>query len=339
MTTASEELPMGEAWHVTTFGDPAEALELVELPPEILGPADVRITTAANGLNALDVGMCRGTHPLRPAPPFVLGAEVVGVVTETGAAVTRLAPGDRVVAMNPLAYGNFRREVVVPEAAAHAVPEEISDPDAAALLVDYQAAYIALVRRARVEPGEWVFVNAAAGALGSAVVQIAQAHGGRVVAAAGSEQKRRACTKLGAEAVVDSRDGAFAAHVRDATGGHGADVVCDLVGGDVFASALEAAAFEARVLTMGWAGGTMPELDPMTLIVRNLAVFGMSWGSSYPREAPGVVRDVHARILALVASGEVRPLVGSVVPHVELPQALEAIRAGATVGKSVATWD
>jgi NADPH:quinone reductase len=285
---------MGEAWHVTKFGDPAEALELVELPPEILGPADVRITTAANGLNALDVGMCRGTHPLRPAPPFVLGAEVVGVVTETGAAVTRLAPGDRVVAMN---------------------------------------------RRARVEPGEWVFVNAAAGALGSAVVQIAQAHGGRVVAAAGSEQKRRACTKLGAEAVVDSRDGAFAAHVRDATGGHGADVVCDLVGGDVFASALEAAAFEARVLTMGWAGGTMPELDPMTLIVRNLAVFGMSWGSSYPREAPGVVRDVHARILALVASGEVRPLVGSVVPHVELPQALEAIRAGATVGKSVATWD
>jgi NADPH:quinone reductase len=330
---------MGEAWHVTKFGDPAEALELVELPPETLGPADVRIATAANGLNALDVGMCRGTHPLRPAPPFVLGAEVVGVVTETGAAVTRLATGDRVVAMSPLAYGNFRREVVVPEVAAHAVPVEISNPEAAALLVDYQAAYIALVRRARLEPGEWVLVTAAAGALGSAVVQIARAHGGRVIAAAGSEPKRRACTKLGAEAVVDSRDGALAARVREATGGHGVDVVCDLVGGDAFARALEAAAFEARVLTMGWAGGTMPELDPLTLIVRNLAVFGMSWGSSYPREAPDVVRDVHARILALVASGGVRPLVGSVRPHVELPHALEAIRAGATVGKSVATWD
>lgn len=330
---------MGEAWHVTRFGDPAEALELVELPPEPLGAADVRIATAANGLNALDVGMCRGTHPLRPAPPFVLGAEVVGEVTETGAAVTRFAPGDRVVAMSPLAYGNFRRDVVVPEVAAHAVPERILDPEAAALLVDYQAAYIALVRRARVEPGEWVLVNAAAGALGSAVVQIARAHGGRVVAAAGSEQKRRACTKLGAEVVVDSRDGALASHVREATGGHGADVACDLVGGDAFTAALEAAAFEGRVLTMGWAGGTMPELDPLTLVMRNLAVFGVSWGSSYPREAPDVVRGVHARILALVAAGEVRPLVGSVLPHAELPQALEAIRAGTTLGKSVVTWD
>jgi NADPH:quinone reductase len=329
---------MGEAWHVTRFGDPAEALELVELAPEALGAADVRIATAANGLNALDVGMCRGTHPLRPTPPFVLGAEVVGKVTETGAAVTRFARGDRVVAMSPLAYGNFRRDVVVPEVAAHAVPEGIPDPEAAALLVDYQAAYIALLRRARLEPGEWVLVKAAAGALGSAVVQIARAHGGRVVAAAGSEQKRRACTTLGAEAVVDSRDGALAAHVREATGGHGADVVCDLVGGDAFARALEAAAFEARVLTMGWAGGTMPELDPLTLVVRNLAVFGVSWGSSYPREAPDVVRDVHARILELVAAGEVRPLVGGVLPHVELPQALEAIRAGATLGKSVVTW-
>ena len=329
---------MSEAWHVTSFGDPLEALELVELPPEPLGAADVRIATAANGLNALDVGMCRGTHPLRPAPPFVLGAEAVGEVTETGAAVTRFAPGDRVVAMNPLAYGNFRRDVVVPEAAAQTVPDGISDPEAAALLVDYQAAYTALVRRARVQPGEWILVTAAAGALGSAVVQIARAHGGRVIAAAGSGEKRRACTMLGAEAVVDSRDDELAAHVREVTGGRGADVVCDLIGGDAFAAALEAAAFEARVVTMGWASGRMPELDAPTLIVRNLGVFGVSWGSSYPQEVPDVVRGVHARILSLVSAGEVRPLVGRVLPHVELPHALEEIRAGATLGKSVMTW-
>jgi NADPH:quinone reductase len=329
---------MGEAWQVTTFGDPTDALELVELPPAPLGAQDVRIATAANGLNALDVGMCRGTHPLRPSLPFVLGAEVVGEVTETGAAVTRFAPGDRVVAMNPLAYGNFRRDVVVPEVAAHAVPDGIADAEAAALLVDYQAATIALVRRARVQPGEWVLVTGAAGALGSAVVQIARADGARVVAAAGNEQKRRACTELGAEVVVDSRDGSLAADVRAATGGHGADVVCDVVGGETFARALEAAAFEARVVTMGWASGTMPALDAPTLVMRNLGVIGMSWGSSYPHEAPDVVRDVHARIVELVEAGEVRPLVGSVHTHVELPSALEQIRAGATIGKSVATW-
>jgi NADPH2:quinone reductase len=111
-----------------------------------------------------------------------------------------------------------------------------------------------------------------------------------------------------------------------------------LIGGDVFASALEAAAFEARLVTMGWASGTMPALETATLVMRNLAVLGMSWGSSYPQEAADLVRDVHARILALVEAGDVRPLVGSVVPHSELPQALEHIRAGATLGKSVVTW-
>lgn len=329
---------MGDAWQVTTFGEPAKALELVDLPPLPLGAAELRVATAANGLNSLDVGMCLGTHPLRPAAPFVLGAEVVGEVTETGSAVTRFAAGDRVVAMSPLAYGNFRRDVVVSELAAHPIPEGISDTDAAALLVDYQAAYIALVRRARLQPEEWVLVTGAAGALGSAVVQVARAHGGRVVAAAGSDEKRRACATLGAEAVVDSRDGAFTDHVREATGGHGADVVCDLVGGDLFARALEAAAFEGRVLTMGWASGKMPTLEALPLVFRNLAVLGMSWGSSYPHEAPDVVRDVHARIVSLVEGGGVRPFVGSVVPHVEVPGALERIRAGVTLGKTVATW-
>lgn len=329
---------MADAWQVTAFGEPATALELVDLPPAPLGAAELRLATVANGLNSLDVGMCLGTHPLRPAAPFVLGAEVVGEVTETGSAVTRFAAGDRVVAMSPLAYGNFRRDVVVSELAAHPIPDGISDTDAAALLVDYQAAYIALLRRARLQPEEWVLVTGAAGALGSAVVQIARAHGGRVVAAAGSDEKRRACTTLGAEAVVDSRDAALAEHVREATGGRGADVVCDLVGGDVFAAALEAAAFEGRVLTMGWASGRMPALEAFPLVFRNLAVFGMSWGSSYPHEAPGVVRDAHARIVSLVEGGDVRPLLGSVVPHVEVPVALERIRAGLTLGKTVATW-
>jgi NADPH2:quinone reductase len=331
-------MQMSDAWQVTAFGEPADALELVDLPSGVLGAAELRLATTANGLNALDVGMCRGTHPLRPSPPFVLGAEVVGEVVETGASVTRFAPGDRVVAMSPLAYGNFRRDAVVSEGAAHPVPAGISDHEAAALLVNYQAAYIALVRRVRLQPGEWVLVTGAAGALGSAVVQVARALGGRVVAAARGEEKRRACTTLGAEVVVDGRDGAFAATVREATGGHGIDVVCDLVGGELFPAAIEAAAFEARVLTMGWASGTMPTIEARRLVMRNLSVFGMSWGSSYPNEAPDVVRDAHAQIMALVERGEVRPFIGNVVSHVELPHALERIAAGATLGKSVATW-
>lgn len=329
---------MPEGWRVRAFGEPDDVLELVELPPEPLGEDEVRIETAAAGVNALDVGMCLGTHPLRPEPPFVLGAEVVGVVTETGAAVRRFRPGERVVAMSPRAHGGFRRDAVVPAAAAQPVPAGVPDEDAAALLVTYQTAHIALVRRARVEPGEWLLVTAAAGALGSALVQVARACGARVIAAAGSDEKRKVCLELGAEAALDSRAPDLAAQARELTGGRGVAVACDLVGGDGFTACVEAAALEGRVLTMGWAGGSMPALEPMPLIMRNLAVLGVSWGAAYPREAPDVVAATHDDVLRLYAAGEIRPLLGPVLPHTALPRALDAIRAGATTGKSVLTW-
>ena len=329
---------MTDGWRVTRFGDPEDVLELVDLPVQPLGAHEVRIATRASGLNALDIGMCVGTHPLRPEPPFVLGAELAGAVTEIGDDVERLRPGDRVVAMNPVAYGAFRREVVVPETTAHLVPAEIPDTDAAALLVVYQAAHVALVRRARVRPGEWVLVTGAAGALGSALVQLACAFGGRVIAAAGTEEKRRLGLELGAEVALDSHDPGFPSHVLEATGGRGVDVACDVVGGDSFGAAVAAAAFEGRVLTMGWASGRMPALDWLPVIMRNLSVLGVSWGSGYPAEAPDVVADAHTEILRLYGQGAIRPLLGHVGEHTELPQALSAIRAGATVGKSVLRW-
>jgi NADPH2:quinone reductase len=327
-----------DAWRVTAFGAPKEALELVAAPPAALGDDEVRVAVRANGLNQLDVGMCLGTHPLRPEPPFVLGAELVGVVTEVGARVERLRHGERVVAMSPLAHGAFRRDAVVPEYAAHPISDRVHDADASALLVTYQAAYVALKRRARLTPGEWVLVTGAAGALGTALIQVARALGGRVVAAASSEDKRRVCLELGAEAVVDGGHGQLARLVRDATGGHGVDVACDLIGGERFDAVLDAAAIEARVVTMGWVGGSLPRLDPMRLIVDNLTVLGLSWGTTYPRQAPDVVRETHTQIMTLYDEGKIKPLVGAVVPHSALPQALDAIRDRAVNGKSVLIW-
>lgn len=329
---------MAEAWQVTEFGDPEEVLELVDVPPQPLGAREIRVAAHASGLNALDIGMCLGTHPLRPEPPFVLGGEVAGTVTEIGDEVDHLAAGDRVVALSPLAYGAFRRDVVVPAAAAHRVPPEVPDAEAAALLVDYHAAHVALVRRARVRPDEWVLVTAAAGALGSALVQVARACGARVVAAAGSDEKRRVCLELGAELALDSRDPGLAERVREATGGRGVDVACDLVGGDGFAAAVDAAALEGRVLSMGWVSGAMPRIEWLPVIMRNLSILGVSWGAAYPVELPAVVRETHAEILRLYTAGAIRPLLGQVRPHTELPQALVAMRAGATVGKSVLSW-
>jgi NADPH:quinone reductase len=326
------------AWRVESFGAPADALTLCEAPVEPVGADDIRVDVQANGLNAFDVGMCLGTHPMRPSPPFVLGGELVGVVSEVGSAVWRFAAGDRVVAMSPLAHGCFRRTAVVPEYAAHAVPDDVPLPHAAALLVNYQAAFVALVRRARVAAGEWVLVHAAAGAFGSALVQVALVNGARVIATAGTEEKRQVCLGRGADVALDSRSPALAEQVREITEGHGADVVCDLVGGALFEASIEAAAFEARVLSIGWVSGTMPRLDPMTIVTRNLLVGGMSWGAVYPRQAPEIVRDVHAQILRLYATGDIEPLVGQVRPHTELPDALQAMHDASTIGKSVLTW-
>ena len=154
------------AWQLERFGEPLDVLQFVERARQPLGSGELRIEVAANGLNFLDTSICRGTHPLRPPLPFVPGAEVVGVVTEAGAGAERIRPGSRVVAINPRAYGCFGAEAVVPEDAAHLVPAELPDPEAASLLVNYQPAYFSLGRRAQVQAGERVLVHAAAGALG-----------------------------------------------------------------------------------------------------------------------------------------------------------------------------
>ena len=326
------------AWQLERFGEPLDVLQFVERARQPLGSGELRIEVAANGLNFLDTSICRGTHPLRPPLPFVPGAEVVGVVTEAGAGAERIRPGSRVVAINPRAYGCFGAEAVVPEDAAHLVPAELPDPEAASLLVTYQTAYFSLVRRAQVQAGEWVLVHAAAGALGSALVQIALAGGARVIATAGTEEKREACMHLGAAVALDHRDPGLAAAIREATGGHGVDVACDSIGGEAFGAAVEAAAFEARILPLGWSGGTPPALDASVFVARNLTLVGVSWGGGYPTARPALVRDAHARILGLIESGQVRPLIGLVKPAAELPQALQLLADGRTTGKTVVTW-
>jgi NADPH2:quinone reductase len=326
------------AWRVSAVGEPITVLTLDELGPDQVGDGDVRIDVRANGLNFLDVSICRGTHPVRPPLPFVPGAELVGIVTEVGRGVAGIHVGDRVAAMHPLAYGCFRKNVVVPAYTVYPVPESMPDAHAASLLVTYQTAYVSLVRRAEVAPGEWVLVHAAAGALGSALLQVARARGARVIATAGSPEKRDLCLEQGAEHALDYRDPGLPDLLREVTDGHGVDIVCDSVGGAVFDASLEAAAFEARILPLGWSGGSVPTVDPGTFLARNLTLVGVSWGSAYPGTAPEVVRATHAEILRLYESGDVRPLIGQLRGYDELPDALQRVGEAKTTGKSVVSW-
>jgi NADPH2:quinone reductase len=329
--------PSSLGWQATGFGDPQKILTLVELSTPRPGPAEILVRVAANGLNFLDVSICCGEHPVRPTPPFVPGAELVGVVIEVGSGGTSKV-GDRVVAINPSAYGCFREEAVVPDFAALPIPEDIPDVHAAALFVTYQTAFVALQRRAALKLGEWALVHAGAGALGTALIQVANALGAKVIATAGSPVKLQVCLDQGATAAINYKENDFPNTVLELTEGRGADVVCDTVGGDVFLRSLECTAFEGRILPLGWVSRRMPKLAAGRLVARNISVIGVSWGSTYPRVAPEVVRGIHDELIRLYRSGAIEPFVPRVFPATALPTMLQELAAGTSLGKSVLLW-
>lgn len=328
-----------QAWRAHRFGEPRDVLLLEHVETPTVGTGDIRIRVAANGLNFLDASICRGDHPFKPALPFTPGAELVGTVEAIGEGVSTVAVGDRVIAISPSAHGCFAKNAVVSAVATYPVPASIPDEHAAALLVTYQTAYVALIRRALVREGEWVLVHAGAGGLGTALIQVARASGARVIATAGSAEKVAVCLEQGAEVAIVYRSEDFRPAVMEATGGRGADVICDQVGGDVFARSCECVAFEGRVLPLGWASGTPPTIEPSSVVGGNYSVVGVSWGSTYPRKREDVVREAHAKIVEMYLAGTIRPFVPQTWESAELPAALQLLADGKSVGKLVVRWD
>jgi NADPH:quinone reductase len=334
------ELPLPiKAWRVQRFGEPREVLESASLAIERLGPREVLVSVAAIGLNFLDVSVCRGEYSSDPKPPVVPGAEVAGMVLAVGDGVTDVAPGDRVCGLLPTAQGGFASATVLPDSAVFRVPDDIPLEDAAALVVTYHTAYVALIRRAGLRAGEWVLVHAGAGGTGSAAIQIAIAHGARVIATSRSEEKAEVCRALGAEVAVNTSSEAFVDAVMRATGGRGAEVILDPVGGETFKGSLDCIAFEGRLLPIGWASGAPPQFELVDLLRRNITLIGVAWGMAYPPTAPAVVKQTHQEILAGYRRGSLRPLVREKRNFSEIPQAVQALADGKVVGKAIVTTE
>jgi NADPH2:quinone reductase len=180
-----------------------------------------------------------------------------------------------------------------------------------------------------------VLVHAGAGGVGIAVSQLAVARGARLICTAGGPEKAATCRANGADLIVDYRAEDFAPAVLAATGGAGAKVVIDPVGGDVLARSLDCLAFEGRLVAVGAAAGNPPPVDPMRLIAANATLIGLSWGSAYPWRRPEAVRAAYRTVFELCASGAVRPPVTRVVPLAQAPAALADLAARRTVGKIV----
>ncbi|WP_249522262.1 NADPH:quinone oxidoreductase family protein [Modestobacter marinus] len=313
------------AWRVHSLGNPAEVMSLDEVAERVPAEGQVLVKVRAAGLNFPDVLMAMGQYQERPPLPYTPGVELCGEIVETG---------QRVLGSPSGGPGAFAEYALMDAAAAWPVPDGMSDEQAASLYLTYQTGYVGLHRRAALQAGEWLLVHAGAGGVGTAAIRFGKAVGAKVIATAGGERKTEVCRSLGADHVIDYTTEDFVPLVKEITGGHGADVVYDPVGGEVFDKSRKCIAFEGRLVVVGFTSGTIPQAPVNHALVKNYSIVGLHWGL-YRKYDPARIGLVHEALCDLFADGAIDPLVGQSLPLTELPQAMAAIADRSTVGKVV----
>ncbi|MBA0050599.1 NADPH:quinone oxidoreductase family protein [Streptomyces sp. AJS327] len=324
-----------QAWRVHANGEPREVMRLDEIPEPKPGAGELLVRVRAANVNFPDAMMCRGEYQIVPPLPFTPGIEVCGEPVAVGPDTEGApAPGSRVIGQPAFPHGGFGELAVVPVAMARPAPPALDDAGAAALHIGYQTGWFALHRRARIQPGETLLVHAAAGGVGSAAVQLGRAAGARVIGVVGGAAKAATARELGCEVVVDRRTDNVIAAVKEATGGRGADVVFDPVGGDAYAKSVKCVAFEGRIVTVGFASGAVPAPGLNHILIKNYAVLGLHWGLYNTRE-PGLVADCHRELTRLAEEGAISPLISERVPLEGAADAVQRVFDGVTTGRVV----
>lgn len=320
------------AWQVARHGAPGEALTLAEAPAPEPGPGFLRLRVATAALGLPDVFMCRGSYALTPRVPFTPGQELCGVVTAAGPGC-RTRVGERVMAVSGffLGHGAFAEQALALDDFCFSVPEGMDDAQAAAFLIPCHTAYVGLVRRAGLRAGETLLVLGAAGGTGSAALQLGRAVGARVLATAGGPEKVAFCRALGAEVVIDYRKEEIAARVLEETGGRGAEVIYDPVGGEAFDAATRAIAHEGRLLVVGFASGRWGAPSCAHLVTRNYSLVGVM-PSGYDRAFKQEAQDA---LLAHWRAGRLRVPVDAELPFESLPEGLARLAGGGVMGRLV----
>jgi NADPH2:quinone reductase len=322
------------AWQAAAHGEPRDVLTLADVPEPQPGAGQLLVRVRATALNFPDVLLCRGTYQVRPPLPFTPGVELCGEVVGVGEGVTGISVGDRVIGVPALPHGSLADLAVMDAVDAFGAPPELGDAAAAALHIAYQTGWFALHRRARLQPGETLLVHAAAGGVGSAAIQLGKAAEARVIGVVGGPAKAKVAVELGADAVVDRHEQDFVAAVKDLTGGRGADVIFDPVGGDAYAGSTRCIAFEGRIVVVGFAGGTIPEPALSHVLIKNYSILGLHWGL-YKRYELDAIRAAHDQLSRLVAAGTIAPLIGDRLPLDAAVDGLTRLAAGDSVGRLV----
>ncbi|OCC12404.1 NADPH:quinone oxidoreductase family protein [Streptomyces sp. PTY087I2] len=313
-----------QAWRVHRNGEPGEVMRLEETDRPTPGDGQVLVEVRAANVNFPDALLCRGQYQVRPPLPFTPGVEVCGTTED----------GRRVLATPALPHGGFADYVVADEAALLPAPDALDDAEAAALHIGYQTGWFGLHRRANLRPGETLLVHAAAGGVGSAAVQLGKAAGAKVIGVVGGPDKAAVARELGCDLVVDRRSEDIVAAVKEATGGRGADVVYDPVGGEAYAKSTKCVAFEGRILVVGFAGGVIPTPALNHALVKNYSVVGLHWGL-YNTKDPAAVRACHDELTKLTEQGIVKPLISERVAMAGAADAVQRVADGTSTGRIV----
>jgi NADPH:quinone reductase len=320
------------------FGRSRAAVE--QVPEPAMAAGGVRIAVRAIGVSFANLLAIEGKHQNRHEPPFTPGTEVAGVVLECAPDVGLFGPGDRVVA--GLKTGGYAEQVVAQAHNVFPLPDPVTVDAAVQFPTIYATAYAALVWRAALQPGETLLVHGAAGGSGLAAIEIGKLLGAVVIATAGSADKVAAAKAHGADIAINYREANFRDVVLAQTGGRGADVIFDPVGGATFDESLRCIAPDGRIIPMGFAGGTIPQIPANIVLVKNITVIGLYWGyyMGWARQAPPPgterrVRDAFAQLLAWTAEGKLRPATYRAYPLVNFQQALDAIASREVIGKVI----
>jgi NADPH:quinone reductase len=319
------------SWRVHRLGAPADALHLEPARPRAPGPGEARVTVGAVGLNFPDLLLCAGRYQERPALPFSPGFEAAGVVAEAGPDAG-LSPGQHVLVVPELPNGALQESITATAAELYPVPDAMPVTVAAALHIAYQTAHVGLHHRAALQPGERLLVTGGAGGVGSAAVQLGRAAGAFVIATATGQRKADACRRMGADVVIDlAGEPDPAGRVRAVTGGRGADVIVDVVGGAAFDWARRCVAWEGRIVIAGFTGG-IGELRTNHVLLRNYSLVGLHL-ARYRRENPALLRQVHDALVALWSDGAISPQIYRELPFDQAPAGLSLVSEREVIGR------
>ena len=315
---------------ITHAGGP-DVLRLEEVPDPVPGPGEVLVEVAAAGLNRADIMQRQGHYPPPPGAPPYPGMECSGRVIELGPEITGWQVGDEVCAL--LAGGTYAEKVAVPQGQLLPVPERVSLVDAAALPEATCTIQGTVYQMGRLAPGDTFLVHGGAGGIGTFAIQIAKAEGCTVACTSGSPEKLARCRELGADLAVSYRDEDFTDSVLDFTGGHGADVILDIMGASYLAPNLDTLATWGRLVVIATRGGNRGEVDLGLMMQKRASIVAATLRTRTAKEKAEVVAATRVHIWPLISAGKVIPVVHAVLPMAEAAEAHRLLDDGSHVGK------